>query len=80
MKKIKFPTLPSTYHDEHLRTVLNDTKQADDDNDNLQKVTDDRAPHVAEEIEHLPLDSRHLVEKHRTRCNDRKPCLQATLH
>lgn len=42
--------------------VLDDTKEAQDDHNDVEEVDDDRSPLVAQEVKHLPLRSSDLPE------------------
>lgn len=42
--------------------VLDDTKQAKDDHDDVEEVDDDRSPLEAQEVKHLPLSCSDLAE------------------
>lgn len=52
------------YHDNVTRSVLDGTKQAQDDHDDVKKVDHDGSPLVSEEVKHLPLHSSDLEGQH----------------
>lgn len=48
-------------HQDHVAgSVLNDSKQAQDDSDDVEEVDHDGGPLVAQEVEHLPLQGSYL--------------------
>lgn len=52
---------PGFSHQDHVAgSVLNDSKQAQDDSDDVEEVDHDGGPLVAQEIEHLPLQGSYL--------------------
>lgn len=44
-----------TYHHYVARSILNSAKEAEDNDDDVEEVGEDRGPLVSQEIEHLSL-------------------------
>lgn len=66
---IFFTSSEENHHYNITRSVLDDTKQAQDDHDDVKEVDHDGGPLVAEEVKHLPLQRSYLggVDRSRNR-------------
>lgn len=54
---------PHRIHHYVARSVLNGAKQAQDDNQDVEEVSKDRSPLIAQEIKHLPLQCHHQLKR-----------------
>lgn len=61
----RFQIPPHTHHNNIARPVLDCPKEAEDDDDDVKEVGEDRSPLVAQEVKDLPFQGQNLKRRNK---------------